>query len=180
MMLSIHFNAVDYAILGVLAFSALLSIFRGFLREAIALLAWGVGLWGSLKYAPVVEKFLTPWITVASLRYFSAFVGIFFLILFLGWAINRLMRPVIHRSGLSAVDRWLGFCFGLIRGATVVAVFLLMATHIEGMAEQLPVQHSQLAPYFRPAVVWLDRYLPDTVETVTAWLKEKSSTTSEG
>ena len=51
-------NGADYLILGVLAVSMLLGMYRGFVRESIALLAWLGGLWLAWRYATLVEPFL--------------------------------------------------------------------------------------------------------------------------
>jgi membrane protein required for colicin V production len=51
-------NGADYLILGVLAVSLLLGMYRGFVRESIGLLAWLGGLWLAWRYASLVEPFL--------------------------------------------------------------------------------------------------------------------------
>ena len=48
-------NAADYLIVGVLLASMLLGMLRGFVREAVGLLAWLGGLWLAWRYAPSLE-----------------------------------------------------------------------------------------------------------------------------
>ncbi|WP_348240341.1 CvpA family protein, partial [Salmonella enterica] len=48
-------NGADYQILGVLACSMLLGLFRGFVRVSVALLAWLGGLWLAWRYAFLFE-----------------------------------------------------------------------------------------------------------------------------
>ena len=51
-------NAADYLIVGVLLASMLLGMLRGFVREAVGLLAWLGGLWFAWRYAPELEPYL--------------------------------------------------------------------------------------------------------------------------
>jgi len=43
---------VDYLIPGIIVVSALLSLMRGFVREAMALAGWLVALWVALHFFP--------------------------------------------------------------------------------------------------------------------------------
>ncbi|RPH54562.1 MAG: CvpA family protein, partial [Lysobacterales bacterium] len=48
-------NGADYLILGVLFASLVLGVIRGFVREAIGVLAWLGGVWLAWRYAPWLE-----------------------------------------------------------------------------------------------------------------------------
>ena len=54
-------NAADYLIVGVLLASMLLGMLRGFVREAVGLLAWLGGLWFAWRYAPELEPYSAAW-----------------------------------------------------------------------------------------------------------------------
>jgi membrane protein required for colicin V production len=45
-----HLNWLDYAILGILVFSTLVSLVRGFVREAISLVVWIAAIWLGFLY----------------------------------------------------------------------------------------------------------------------------------
>ena len=50
-------NWVDFVIIGIIAISVIVSFFRGFLREALSLLVWGLAIWLSIVYYADVEGF---------------------------------------------------------------------------------------------------------------------------
>ena len=100
-----NFNWIDYAIFGIIGFSTMISFFRGFVREAISLVAWVLGVLVSLKYAMVLQVYLTPWVASESVRYFITFVVLFLVIVLTGLLINVLVSLLMNKAGLSFPDR---------------------------------------------------------------------------
>ena len=49
---------MDYAILIIIGISALISVLRGFVREALSLLGWIIAIWVSLSFADNVAVLL--------------------------------------------------------------------------------------------------------------------------
>lgn len=140
-------NAVDYLILGVLVISTLLGMMRGFVREAIGLLAWLGGLWIAWRYAPVLEPYLGGTIGEPPTSTWAARVLIVIVVLILGWMLAALLGHLLQHSGLSLlVDRLLGLFFGFLRGAVVIAVLVLLGQFVQ--LERVPWwQQSRLLPY---------------------------------
>lgn len=120
-------NGADYLILAVLVVSMLLGFFRGFLREAISLIAWLGGVWLAWRYASVVEPYLGGLLADPPASTWVARSLILVAVLLAGWLIASLLGYLI-RPGLSLViDRLLGMFFGLIRGAVILAVLVILA-----------------------------------------------------
>lgn len=166
-----HFNWVDYTILGVVAFSTLISFFRGFMREAISLAAWVLGLLVSLKYAIILQVYLAPWVTSESIRYFITFVVLFLVIVLSGLIINIFVHILLNKSGMSITDRFIGLFFGAARGIAIVAIMLLMLTHFGTFTESLALSQSKVATRFKPIVTWLNGFLPDKIKAATEWVQ---------
>jgi membrane protein required for colicin V production len=152
-------NWVDYAILAIIGISVLISLWRGFTREALSLAGWIIAAWVALTFADQLQVLLEPHIQVPSLRLIVAFAILFIATLFLAGFINYLAVQVIKKTGLSGTDRMIGIFFGVARGCVVVAVLVLMA----GMTPlpQDPWWHeSQMMHYFQDMAVWLCQFLP--------------------
>ncbi|MDH5786543.1 MAG: CvpA family protein [Chromatiales bacterium] len=152
-------NWVDYTILAIIGVSVLISLWRGFTREALSLAGWVVAAWVALTFSDKLQNLFVAHIDVPSLRLIIAFAILFVVTLFLAGLINHLAVQVIKKTGLSGTDRMVGIFFGVARGCLVVAVLVLVG----GMT---PMPHdpwwkaSQLMHYFQDIAIWIRQYLP--------------------
>ena len=157
------FNWIDWIILGVLAFSTLVSFSRGFIREAISLATWILATWVAYKYGHLVGGILLAKIELEQARTLIGAAILFFTALILGASISYSMTSMIRLSGLSIVDRTLGMAFGLIRGGLLICV-LMIATKITHQDEKNWWKESQLIPLFNGVTALLEGFLPDEIE----------------
>jgi membrane protein required for colicin V production len=163
-------NGADYLILGVLVLSALLGMIRGFVREAIALLAWLGGLWLAWRYAPALEPLLGGAIGQPPVSTWAARIAIVLGVLIVGWLVAGALGYFLRHSGLSVmVDRLLGMFFGFVRGAVVVAVFVLLGQFVE-LNRVDWWRRSHLMPYASELAGWLQTF----AETGMQALHERS------
>jgi len=152
-------NWVDYAILAIIGASVLISLWRGFTKEALSLAGWIIAAWVSLTFADKLQALLAPHIEVPSLRLIVAFAILFIATLFLAGFINHLAVQVIKKTGLSGTDRMIGVFFGVARGCVVVAV-LVLAAGMTPIPQDPWWNQSQLMHYFQDMAIWLRQYLP--------------------
>ena len=151
-------NGADLLILGVLVVSMVLGLIRGFVREAIAVLAWLGGLWLAWRYAPLIEPFLGGAVGEPPVSTWTARALIVLAVLIVGWLVAGILSHLLRHSGLSLlVDRLLGATFGLLRGAVVVAVFVLLGQFVE-MTEVTWWQQSKLLPYAVELAGWIQTF----------------------
>jgi len=152
-------NWVDYTILAVIGISVVISILRGFTKEALSLAGWVIAAWVALSFADNLQALLEPHITVPSLRLIIAFAILFITTLLLAGLVNYLAVQVIKKTGLSGTDRMIGILFGVARGSLVVAVLVLIGG-MTPMPQDPWWRESQLLHYFQDMAIWLRQFLP--------------------
>lgn len=156
---------IDIAIIVVIGLSVLTGLFRGFVKELVALCVWVAAIWLAFNYAHQLDPWLESYISNPSARSASAFIIILFASLLAGGIINALLSFILKRSGLSGTDRTLGMVFGFVRGAFIVAL-LMIAVKMTSIPYQQYAQQSLLYAQFNPLVDLIDAHLPDFIKRV--------------
>ena len=162
---------VDLVILGIILVSTIISLVRGFIREAFSLAVWILAFWVSWTFFRDLSVRLEPWIQTPSVRLGVAFAGLMVLSLVIGGLINYLVIRLIQSTGLSGSDRFIGMIFGAARGVLVVAVLVLLAGLTPVPADPW-WQESKLIPYFEELALWLRDMLPSEVADKFQFLQE--------
>lgn len=157
------FTAFDYAVLAVIALSALRGAWRGFVGEIFGLIGWIVAFLVAARYV----GYLLPWIPAnwpggALTQWLIAFALIVIGVVLVAGVANALITRLVTASGLSGVDRSLGLLFGVVRGVVLVLILVVL-----GGLTELP-QHefwrnALLRPYADQAVRKLEPLLPPTL-----------------
>lgn len=171
--MSLHnFNWIDYSIIGIIVFSTVISLIRGFMREALSLIIWVGAFWVAYKFADTFStRFLTS-ISSESVRYLLGFLIIFFATLVVGAIVNYFASRVVYQTGLSAADRVLGLGFGFARGVLLVGVLLLCAV-LTNLNKHPAWASSQVLPQFSEVVNWLYSILPEKVGALAEVAKKE-------
>jgi len=153
---------VDYAIIIIITLSALISVLRGFVKEALSLVAWVLAFWVAFTFHQNLATVLTQYIDTPSLRLISAFALLFVVTLIIAAIVNNLVATLVKKTGLTGTDRMLGVIFGIARGTVIVAILVLMA----GLT-QLPAdpwwQDSIFIKHFQEMAIWLKGFLPEDI-----------------
>ncbi|MGD9661663.1 MAG: CvpA family protein [Porticoccaceae bacterium] len=148
-------NWADWAIVAILGFSILISIVRGFIREALSLLIWAAAFLGATIFHQEVAVYFSNLVDTPSLRALVAWVVLFFGILMAGSLISFLLGQLVETTGLSGTDRLLGSVFGALRGFIVVMVVLIILPGILPVSQDPWWQNSVLIPYFLACEDWV-------------------------
>lgn len=117
----------DYAVLTIVGGSVLLSIFRGFVREVLALAAWVIAFIAAGLLGNIVAGWLATSISDESVRVLVAFVAVFVATLISMSLIALAVSGLMRKAGLGLEDRVLGSFFGLARGMLIVMLLVLLA-----------------------------------------------------
>ncbi len=152
----------DLAMLAVLAISALLAFYRGFVREVMGVGAWigaiAVGFW----FAPFVEPKVQHWISDPKLAYPAAITAVFIVALIVFSVISGWIGALVRGSALGGVDRTLGIVFGLIRGAVLLIICYVLAGLVTSPQDwPEPIRDARLLPYVYEAAQQAVALLPD-------------------
>ncbi len=153
---------VDYVIIGIIALSSVMSLVRGFVREALSLALWILAFWVAFSFFRDLAVHLEPHISVPSARFGTAFAILFLTTLILGALVNFLIAQLVQKTGLSGTDRLLGVLFGAARGVVLVAIMVLLAG-LTALPSDAWWQRSQLIPYFQELAMLLRGWLPHDI-----------------
>ncbi|NUF49278.1 CvpA family protein [Gilliamella sp. ESL0250] len=146
-------NWVDFTIIGVIAFSALISIVRGFVREALSLISWILAFSISSRFYIYITDYLT-YFDSDVIRIAVAIVILFVATLLVCAIVSYIIGQLIQKTGLSGTDRVLGVCFGVLRGILVVAAVLFLVDTFTPLSQSSYWNQSQLIPHFHFIIRW--------------------------
>ena len=113
---------LDLAVLGIVLVSALLSMMRGFTREVLAIASWAAAAAAAYYFYPMVMPYLTPYIHKEVIAQAAAAALVFFVTLIVVSLFTVRLSDAILDSKIGALDRSLGFVFGVARGFLLAVV----------------------------------------------------------
>ena len=149
---------IDYVILGIIGISALISLIRGFMREALSLAAWILAFWVSWTFFRDLAIHL-DYFSLPSVRLAISFALLFIATLMVGGIVNFLVSQLIDKTGLTGTDRLIGMVFGAARGAILVAILVLLAG-LTPLPNDPWWKEAQLVGYFQDLAIWLKQLMP--------------------
>jgi membrane protein required for colicin V production len=113
---------LDMILLAVMLVSALLAMVRGFMREILSIASWAaaavVTIYTYPRLKPVVQQYFTNDIVASAATIGVAFLGTLLVVSIVTIKIS----DTVLDSRVGALDRTLGFLFGLGRGLIIVVV----------------------------------------------------------
>lgn len=155
-----HLTTIDLILLGVIGFSALISILRGFMKEMISLMTWVAAFVISIFYSAHLAPMLPASVEIPSMRLAIAFAILFILTLLVGGIFNAVVGLLVKKTGLSGTDRSIGVVFGLMRGVFLVSVLILLGS-LTPMPQDPWWKSSQVIHHLTPVAQWMRDLLPN-------------------
>ena len=144
----------DWAIIAVLGISALISVVRGFVKEAVSLLIWLAAAVIASIFHDQLAVWMIDWISTPSLRMLTAWVALFVAVLLVGGILNYLLGKLVEATGLSGTDRLLGLIFGLVRGLIILMFIVIVLPEVLPVNQDLWWNESILIPFFLQYEDW--------------------------
>ena len=147
------FNWVDALILGIIVISSVISLSRGFIKEALSLVTWivaGVVAW---MFGGSLAHHFEPYLDTPSVRVIAACAILFIVTLLIGALVNFLLAQLVRATGLTGTDRLLGMVFGAARGLLLVVIIVGLLSLAPGQNDSW-WQQSTLIPHFLLIADW--------------------------
>ena len=151
-------NWIDYAIIGLILISTVISLVRGFVKEAISLVVWFGAFFIASQFYADLATYLTN-IEDAMLRNGVAIALLFVATLIVGGLVNYLISQLVEFSGLSGTDRALGLVFGAARGVLIASAALFFMDTFTPSSSSEWWQSSLLIPEFKPIIELFFEYI---------------------
>ena len=165
---------LDLVLLGVMLISGLLAMVRGFMREILSIAAWGAAaittLYSFNKLLPTAKTYFSNDTVAAVVVVAGVFVGTLIVVS----VITVRISDMILDSRIGALDRTLGFLFGLARGLLIVVVaFLFFSWLVPEKQRPDWVTGAKSRVVLQGTGDWLMSLLPDDPEnTILKRLKK--------
>jgi membrane protein required for colicin V production len=152
----------DGIVIGVVLFSAVLAMVRGFSREVLSIVSWG----GSAAAAYYLYPMLVPYAKRYTDDERIAIVGsaavVFLVALIIISFITMKIADFIIDSRIGALDRTLGFLFGAARGVLLLVVAVAFWNWLVDTAHRPDwVNNAKSKPFLDSMVVKLEGMLPE-------------------
>lgn len=166
--------------------SAAISFFRGFIREVLTIVGLAGAtiaalIWGKIAgrvFAGFLEGFaegprkLIWGILPAELGgQIAGYLFTFLLVFAVLGVISHFIGKAVHDMGLNAIDRTMGFVFGVGRGFVLLGVVFIVVTWLDVKDRPDWINNAKMAPILIETAEWMKQIIPD--DEITAKIKEK-------
>ncbi|MGL4197194.1 MAG: CvpA family protein [Allorhizobium sp.] len=155
----------DGIVIGVVLFSAVLAMVRGFSREVLSIASWAGSVAAAYYLYPVLVPYLMSYTNDPRIAMAGA-AGIIFLIalIVISFITSRIADFIID-SRIGALDRTLGFLFGAARGLLLLVVAVAFWNWLIDVRQRPDwVNNSKSKPFLDSLVLKLEAVLPQDIE----------------
>jgi membrane protein required for colicin V production len=154
-------TVADVAIIGLLLVSALWAFLRGFVRELLGVAAWVGAAFVTLYGFGYAQPYARQLISIEIVADAVTAVVIFVVTLILFSVISGAISSQVRQSALSAIDRSLGFVFGLLRGAVIVCIaYLLLKWAVPVQDRPNWIMSARALPLIEQGAAVIERLIP--------------------
>jgi|SRR4051794_17569798 len=165
---------LDIILIGVMLISALLAMIRGFMREVLSIAAWVIAalvtLYSFSKLLPLAKTYFNNDIVAYAVVIGGVFLGTLLVVS----VITVRFSDMVLDSRVGALDRTMGFLFGLARGLVIVVVaFLFFAWLVPDRSQPEWIRSAKSRVVLQGTGDWLMSMLPEDLDaTISKRLKK--------
>lgn len=158
-------NPVDLAVVAILLVSGVVAFFRGFVREVLAVGVWVGAAFVTLYAFKPAQPYARQYISTTLLADAVTGAAIFILALIALTLVSNALAKRVQASQMGALDRSLGFVFGLGRGLVIAAIVFLIASWLMPSPEQPDwMKTARTTPLLRASGDFILGLLPEDAE----------------
>jgi membrane protein required for colicin V production len=162
-------NALDLAVLGVIALSAIFAFARGFVRETLSIVAWVGAAMATIYGFNQVYGLVIRFVATPLLADLVAGAGLFVISLIGLTILTGYIARFVHSTALSPIDRTLGLIFGLLRGAVLVSLaYLLLDISLPQNDRPGWIKQAKSEPFLAQGADVLRGVLPESLQIKSA------------
>src|SRR5580692_2854319 len=168
---------LDLGVIVIVLISALLSMVRGFTREVLAIGSWVAAAAAAYFFYPYLMPYATPYIHKEVIAQAACAAAIFFVTLIIVSTFTVRISDAILDSKIGALDRSLGFLFGVARGFLLAVVAFAIFNWLVSEKQQPEwVRTAKTRPVLTDTADKIVAMLPeDAAATVDSWIKSRSN-----
>jgi membrane protein required for colicin V production len=165
---------LDLAVLGIVLVSALLSMMRGFTREVLAIASWAAAAY---YFYPMVMPYLASYIHKEVIAQAASAAIVFFVTLIVVSLFTVRLSDAILDSRIGALDRSLGFVFGVARGFILaVLAFAIFNGLVSEKQQPEWVKNARTRPVLTETRDRIVTLLPsDWAQTLDSWIQARAN-----
>jgi membrane protein required for colicin V production len=155
-------NIFDFCVLGTIGLSALLSFFRGFVREVLSLCTWVGASIITLYFFPTVSHWIAPQVKSPEVASGLAALGLFLTsLIFISIFTGLLLKFVKTGKEVGLLDNMVGLLFGTARGVLLVSIAYFIMTLIIAEKDYPDyVKNAATRPYVAESARYVSRLAP--------------------
>lgn len=173
------FQLLDLILIGIMLISGLLALMRGFTREVLSLLAWGIAAVAALGavLSPELNQLAGQYLQPEIVAKIALGGGVFLIVLIIMSLISVRIADWVLDSAAGAFDRSMGFVYGLARGLLLVAIaYLFYVWLVPEQKQEEWVRNARLLPVVKEVSTVVISFLPADVADV---LRNKTYVTDQ-
>lgn len=162
-------NLFDLGVLIIVGLSAMLSFYRGFIREVLSLGGWIAASVVSLRFLEPAANYLKPQVHSEPVAVAIASIGLFLITLVVFTIVTGLiLKGLKPAAKVGLLDNLAGLCFGVARGVFIVAIAFFIMTKFFADEKNYPdiVKHAVSRPYVAKVANWIGTLTPDYLDKV--------------
>jgi membrane protein required for colicin V production len=155
---------MDWAALAVVLVSAVVALARGFVREVLAIVGWVGAILGTMHAFSFAQQIARKYIEIQVIADIVSGVVLFVAILVALTMISSAISKRVQQSSINALDRSLGFLFGLVRGAALICLaYLLYSLALPPKEQPDYIRGAKLIGLVATGADWLYQLAPSEV-----------------
>ena len=165
---------LDILLLSVMLVSGILAMIRGFMREVLSIAAWGAAAVATIllygRLLPIAKANISSDLVATA----AVVGGVFLITLLIVSIVTVRISDMVLDSRIGALDRTLGFLFGLGRGLIIVVVaFVFFAWLVPPGKQPEGVRNAKSRVVLENTGEWLQALLPQDMDNYLSQLLKK-------
>ncbi|MCC4606877.1 CvpA family protein [Xanthomonas campestris] len=150
---------IDMVLGVIIMVSALLGLLRGFIAIVVGTLSWLLAGWATFLFGGAAARWLADGKHPSATESFGGYAMVFVGVLISVAVIGMVIRAGVDAVKLGGTDRMLGFGLGVVRGAFLASVLVLLMGFTP-LPREPSWRQSVLLPMLQPGAGWMRAQLP--------------------